>query len=238
MPNEQTSVPLFTSGEVLTAANMNLSAGTGVPVFATTVTRDAAFGGASEKVLAEGQLCYLSDSNIVQYYTGAVWATVGPATAGALVRVGGGTLSGTSTLISSLFSATYSAYLVLGSAITTTSSTIAIQMGTTAAGYYQAGGGASYAGVADFQNRSNAASWYQLSGTSSATRYGAINCVIVNPNAAQETAFYYNSQNSLTTGGAFAGGGYLADQTQYTSLTFSSTGTMTGTINVYGYSLS
>ena len=28
MPNEQTSVPLFASGEVLTAANMNLSAGT------------------------------------------------------------------------------------------------------------------------------------------------------------------------------------------------------------------
>ena len=78
MPNEQTSVPLFTSGEVLTAANMNLSAGTGVPVFASTTTRDAAFGGTSEKVLAEGQLCYLSDSNIVQYYTGAAWATVGP----------------------------------------------------------------------------------------------------------------------------------------------------------------
>lgn len=80
MPNEQTSVPLFTSGEVLTAANMNLSAGTGIPVFATTVTRDAAFGGAGEKVLAEGQLCYLSDSNIVQYYTGAAWATLAPST--------------------------------------------------------------------------------------------------------------------------------------------------------------
>jgi hypothetical protein len=79
MPNEQTTVPLFTAGEVLTAADMNLSAGTGVPVFATTVTRDAGFGGAGEKVLAEGQLCYLSDSNIVQYYDGAAWATVGPA---------------------------------------------------------------------------------------------------------------------------------------------------------------
>jgi hypothetical protein len=78
MPNEQTSVPLFTSGEVLTAANMNLSAGTGVPVFTNTTTRDAAFGGAGEKVLAEGQLCYLSSTNVVQYYDGAAWATVGP----------------------------------------------------------------------------------------------------------------------------------------------------------------
>lgn len=84
MPNEQTSVPLFTAGEVLTAANMNISAGTGVPVFATTVTRDAAFGGASEKVLAEGQLCYLSSTNVVQYYDGAAWATVGPIASTAL----------------------------------------------------------------------------------------------------------------------------------------------------------
>lgn len=78
MANEQTSVPLFAAAEILTAANMNLSAGTGVPVFATTVTRDAAFGGAGEKVLAEGQLCYLSSTNVVQYYDGAAWATVGP----------------------------------------------------------------------------------------------------------------------------------------------------------------
>ena len=81
MPNEQTSVPLYAASEVLTAANMNISAGTGVPVFATTVTRDAAFGGANEKVLAEGQLCYLSSTNVVQYYDGAAWATVGPTTA-------------------------------------------------------------------------------------------------------------------------------------------------------------
>jgi len=80
MANEQTSVPLYAASEILTAANMNISAGTGVPVFATTATRDAAFGGANEKVLAEGQLCYLSASNIVQYYDGAAWATVGPGT--------------------------------------------------------------------------------------------------------------------------------------------------------------
>ena len=81
MPNEQTTVPLFVAAEVLTAADMNLSAGTGVPVFANTTTRDAAFGGAGEKVLAEGQLCYLSDSNIVQYYSGAAWASVGASSA-------------------------------------------------------------------------------------------------------------------------------------------------------------
>ena len=77
MANEQTSVPLYAASEILTAANMNISAGTGVPVFATTVTRDAAFGGAGEKVLAEGQLCYLSSTNVVQQYNGASWTSVG-----------------------------------------------------------------------------------------------------------------------------------------------------------------
>jgi len=76
--NAQTEVPTFVASQVLTAAQMNNSARTGVPVFATTVTRDAAFGGAGEKTLAEGQLCYLESTNVVQYYDGAAWATVGP----------------------------------------------------------------------------------------------------------------------------------------------------------------
>ena len=79
MANTQTAVPLFVANAVLTAAQQNISAGTGVPVFATTVTRDAAFGG-SNKALAEGQLAYIEASNIVQYYDGAAWATLGPAT--------------------------------------------------------------------------------------------------------------------------------------------------------------
>ena len=76
--NAQTTVPTFTTGQVLTATQMNDSARTGVPVFATTVERDAAFGGSGEKTLAEGQLCYLESTNVVQYYDGAAWATVGP----------------------------------------------------------------------------------------------------------------------------------------------------------------
>jgi hypothetical protein len=75
--NAQTSVPLFVANSVLTAAQQNISAATGVPVFATTVTRDAAFGG-SNKALAEGQLCYLESTNVVQQYNGTAWETVGP----------------------------------------------------------------------------------------------------------------------------------------------------------------
>lgn len=76
--NAQTAVPTFTTGQVLTADQMNQSARTGVPVFADTTARDAGFGGTGEKTLAEGQLCYLEDSNIVQYYDGSSWLTLAP----------------------------------------------------------------------------------------------------------------------------------------------------------------
>jgi hypothetical protein len=78
--NAQTTVPSFTVGQVLTADQQNQSARTGVPVFADTTARDAAFGGAGEKTLAEGQLCYLEDTNKVQYYDGAAWANLGSVT--------------------------------------------------------------------------------------------------------------------------------------------------------------
>lgn len=82
MANTQIKVPLFAAAEVLTAANMNISAGTGIPVFATTVTRDAAFGGAGEKVLAEGQFAYIEATDEFQYYDGSAWAEVSGGVAG------------------------------------------------------------------------------------------------------------------------------------------------------------
>ena len=70
--NATTSVPVYASGEVLTAANLNIT-NSGIPVFATTVTRDAAFGGTGEKTLAEGQFAYIEATNTTQYYDGAAW---------------------------------------------------------------------------------------------------------------------------------------------------------------------
>jgi len=77
--NAQTTVPTFVASQVLTADQVN-QINTGVPTFATTVTRDAAFGGSGEKTLAEGQLCYLESTNKVQYYDGAAWANLGSMT--------------------------------------------------------------------------------------------------------------------------------------------------------------
>lgn len=87
--NAQTTVPTFVAAQVLTAAQMNQSARTGVPVFANTTDRDAAFGGTGEKTLAEGQLCYLEDTNATQYYDGALWKSIGSATSGLTWQSGG-----------------------------------------------------------------------------------------------------------------------------------------------------
>lgn len=237
--NAQTSVPLYTAAEVLTAADMNISAGTGVPVFATTVTRDAAFGGAGEKVLAEGQLAYIEASNIVQYYDGAAWATVGPATAGALVRVGGGTLSGASTTFSSVFSATYQAYLIsFTNVLASVNDDFNLQLGSTTTGYYYGGAGAPPSGAGANIQGSNVAG-FRMS-TANSTKYTGGNLWLWNPFLSTETAYQTVRINPDTTGNMAPIQGFLNNTTSYTAFTATmASGTFTtGTINIYGLALS
>ena len=114
--NAQTTVPTFTASQVLTADQMNQSARTGVPVFADTTARDAGFGGSGEKTLAEGQLCYLESTNVVQYYDGAAWATVGPQTlTSGLNYITGAsfTTATTVSMASGVFTSTYQNYVVI-----------------------------------------------------------------------------------------------------------------------------
>jgi hypothetical protein len=77
---------------VLDASRLNVT-NSGVPVFADTTARDAGFGGTGEKVLAEGQLCYLESTNKVQYYDGSAWANLG-----SMTEVAAFTASGTWTV--------------------------------------------------------------------------------------------------------------------------------------------
>jgi hypothetical protein len=77
--NAQTTVPTFTAGQVLTAAQVN-QINTGVPVFAGTTERNAAFGGTGEKTLALGQLAFLESTGKVQVYNGTSWTNLGSVT--------------------------------------------------------------------------------------------------------------------------------------------------------------
>ena len=111
MANTQTSVPVFTAGQVLTAQQQT-EINTGIPVFATTVTRDAAFGGTGEKTLAEGQFAYIEATNTTQYYDGANWQTVG-ASALTLLDVTTFSASAAVNVSNKLLAATYANYLII-----------------------------------------------------------------------------------------------------------------------------
>lgn len=256
--NAQTSVPLYVAAEVLTAADMNISAGTGVPVFATTVTRDAAFGGAGEKVLAEGQLAYIEASNIVQYYDGAAWATVGPASAGGLVSVAPTTVgktgaSSTATAstngqvtfalcetltLNGVFTSAYANYRIVWAGLA--SANPSLQMRLVTAGTPATG--------TDYNRQQLVASSTTVTGLRETSQTSWIICNnintvgdnlsmdIFNPQASKVTSF--NNLSHTTTSGAYwqSVAGVNTLTTSYDGIQFLLTaGNFSGNVTVYGY---
>jgi hypothetical protein len=61
----------FTTGEVLTAGDVNGYLMQGVLVFASATARDASITSPQE-----GQFAYLKDTNVTTYYTGSAWANL------------------------------------------------------------------------------------------------------------------------------------------------------------------
>lgn len=94
----------FTSGEVLTAANVNGYLMQGINVFASAAARDAAI-----TAPAEGQFAFTKDTNGLWYYDGAAWVASGATgdiegvTAG--IGISGGGTSGTVTVTNSMATA-------------------------------------------------------------------------------------------------------------------------------------
>lgn len=232
--NAQTSVPTFTAGEILTAANMNISARTGIPVFATSVTRDAAFGGTGEKTLAEGQFAYLEDSNTTQYYDGAAWQSVGASSGLTLVSATtiGTTVS--SVTVSSAFSATYDNYkIIISGGVGSAGANLGLQLGSTTTAYYHCLIYGAYAGVSVLQLTVNNGSSFSRAGTGS-TDFLSLNVDISNPFLSK---FTYMQNNYIFSDSSGFGAGYQGSTTSFTAFTITpSTGTLTGgTIRVYGY---
>jgi trimeric autotransporter adhesin len=91
----------FTTGEVLTAGDVNGYLMQGINVFATTTARDAAI-----TAPAEGQFAFTKDTNSLWYYDGAAWVASGATgdiegvTAG--VGISGGGTSGTVTITNAM----------------------------------------------------------------------------------------------------------------------------------------
>ena len=236
--NAQTSVPTFTAGDVLTAANMNISARTGVPVFASTVTRDAAFGGTGEKTLAEGQMCYVEGTGF-QTYNGTSWVTWGTApSTGALTLISSTTIgTGVSSVaVSSVFSSTYDNYKIIISGGTASAlANMTLQLGSTTTGYYGNRNYVSWAGVNSVNGSANAANFFIVGGVNTDLLSASID--LLGPNLAKKTVFTGSHWDATTTGGGGSVVGYLNDSTHYTGFTIAASGTTFtgGTIRVYGY---
>ena len=235
--NAQTTVPTFTSGQVLTAEQQNQSARTGVPVFATTVERDAAFGGSGEKTLAEGQLAYLEDSDVVQYYDGSGWATVGPSADSGLTLVSTTTIGTTvsTVTVTGAFSATYdNYYITVAGGVGSTSANLQLQLGSQTSGYYGGSINVNYSSSAVTGGGDNNAAQFSNVGYVSTIAMGA-QIQLNSPNLAKVSLVWAGPLISGSNAGTYQGQDNAS--TQHTSFIIKpSAGTITGgTIRVYGF---
>ena len=244
--NAQTSVPTFTAGEILTAANMNISARTGIPVFADSTARDAAFGGTGEKTLAEGQFAYLESTNATQYYDGAAWQSVGVAPGIILISTAAFTNVATYSLPNNSFSSTYSNYLLFVNL--TGSSACALNFRYRAAGsdytgstYNHGGFNVTTGGTIQNDSLSGASQTSHKAGYigNGSTDSPVVTLNIQRPNEAFETR-YNSSISSVNAGATLVAfnqmGGVVYQTTAYDSLTLiPASGNISGTYRLYGY---
>lgn len=115
-----TGTKAFTSGEVLTANDVNQYLMRGVKVFGGTATRDAAYGGAGEPVLEEGEAVYLTDIDKLQIYGGTAtgWVNIGPTAVGVIAADTASVLTNQSTT-----STSYTDLSTVGPSVTLTTGT-------------------------------------------------------------------------------------------------------------------
>ena len=134
-----TGTALFTSGEVLTADAVNQYLMRGVKVFADATVRAAAYGGAGEPTLNEGETSYLLDTNALYTYDGAAWQNASAvssvfARTGAVVATAGdytGIASGSIEKVATVASASSIAITGPGTYLLTGTTTVATITGGT-----------------------------------------------------------------------------------------------------------
>jgi hypothetical protein len=239
--NAVTTVPVYTAGEILTAADLNIT-NSGIPVFADSSARDAAFGGAGEKVLAEGQYAYLESTKQTLVYDGSSWVAVG---ASGLTLVTAQTFSAATSfsLPTATFSSTYANYkLIIDITAASTNCTFTMRMrasgtddtssayNTMMTGVTTVGGGASLLG-ADTSS-------FPAGEINSTFPITALSMDVISPNLARFTDLMGTIVSS--TGSSFftcSGGMSFRGTTAFDSLSFIVGGgaNITGDYRVYGY---
>ena len=240
--NAQTAVPVFTAGHVLTAVQQT-QINTGIPVFATTVTRDAAFGGTGEKTLAEGQFAYIEATDTTQYYDGAAWQSVGASSG--LTLTGSADPSAVASIsINNCFSATYTNYLIQINLVSSAAGTFLMRMRVGGTDNTTSDNNTSYryselTSVNVLDNNTNASSSISLNAsTGNRSFFGQIN--IQRPFEAQPTTGQFTSVGEASTPNYYFNGAFCKTaSTSFDGFTITpGAGTITGKIRVYGLALS
>jgi hypothetical protein len=236
--NAQTAVPAFTAGQILTAVQQT-QINTGIPVFATTVTRDAAFGGTGEKTLAEGQFAYIEATNTTQYYDGAAWQSVG-VTPGLIPVVYETSVSAVSAInIDGIFSSTFQNYLIIANLQSSGADNLLVRLRvggtstTTNYGYQLLNADATAVGA----SRASAQSSATIGALRSATR-NSIPLYVYAPEIAQWTSMYTTFIDTISSTGFIRSDASVVQTTttQFDGISiFCSTATITGTYAVYGF---
>ena len=244
--NAQTTVPSFQASQVLTADQMNQSARTGVPVFATTGTRDAAFGGTGEKTLAEGQMCYIEGTGF-QTYNGTSWVTWGTApSADALVVVKAETAFSAASSITAdnIFTSTYTTYRLVVRYTTSSTGPLLLRLrasASSAATNYNRQT-IVFADTTSFSARSTSQTSMNIGEASNGSFFCSSIIDIVAPQLAEPTSF--SGLNNTSNGGytgitAYVNYGNHTTATAYDGIELlTGSGTTTGNYTVYGYAKS
>lgn len=232
--NAVTTTYDFVANQVLTAAQMD-NVNCGIPVFATTTTRDAAFGGVGEKVLAQGQYAYIEATSTLQVYSGAAWVAVGGGLSLVKTQTIGSAVAAVT--VSDAFSATYDNYLItVNGGVASGDINLGLTLGSAATGYYSSRLYILYSSATVTGDvLSNASNYGTVVRGSTNNLNGSFN--LYDPFNTKNT--HMTCQMSGSSTGSFwqQGGGYLANTTSFTAFTLTcGTGTVTGgTIRVYGY---
>jgi hypothetical protein len=239
--NAVTTVPVYTAGEVLTAADMNIT-NSGIPVFATTVTRDAAFGGTGEKTLAEGQFAYIEATNTTQYYDGAAWQSVGVNPG--LVYITGASFTSATTIsmAAGVFTSTYKTYQIIFQITSGADCQISVRVnnaGTprTGSNYYGSSQRWPNSGSLEITQSNGATS--VNAGANGAARLLSENFTVFDPiESSIRTTFCYTGFGSTDAGqyGSLNGGGSYHLTEANDGLTWIAGAAVTGFYRVYGLS--
>jgi hypothetical protein len=224
---------VFTAGEVLTASNVqDYLMDQSVMSFADSTARATSIGTAN---FEEGMLSYLQDTNQLEVYNGASWASIAPTTTQGLTLINTTSFSGVaSQSVNSVFSSTYANYLVLMNMTTSTTMTPQFRFRTasddTTSNYNIQHLEASVSTVTATRNLNT-----NIMGLTPTTFNGKLiySMQFLSPNQAVETQGFISTSiymNLITS--AF----YQNTSDQYTGFTvIASTGTISGTLRVFGY---